>query len=1058
MNKIIEILEKYGLAIEKDESLDFSHVLYKRLLPDKDIIISHNYIVFLKDLFYQKLIDYDNLEDSFYEFETKYFSSYFFREDTDLKWNYYLILIVGREEYIDADISQLEQDDKYLRKLVMTEEEFEVYINHGANTKNSEKNISGIDTFAEWQCELSQIGLDGILFYSFESAKVRQYIENRKPIQPSGAHIKNWKNNDNFNEKKLIQKIVKLNLDNFRSHCLQNKLDIPLTTMNLISGSNGSGKSSICSAIEYALTGNIMGSDNLSGKTIITFINRNGKYESLNSEINNIQKKSLDKLWYGTVTNARKSSLNRNFHTFNYLGLEASGTYMQSMDITELIKNILFGIDVTEAEKNMFRFGAEFTDKKKEYEKSIKELTKEIENLSIEEENEVIPKEKIFEINKKLGYRGDINEDLIYSGKKFFLNFLTLINQTVSYVEFLSVRCNNKETIREVMKKCTELDRKRQIYKDMKEERIRTKDEMELCEQNCKDYIKVQSKLMDRKDNIQALIRVAEKEKLIYWKKQDFLKFKDEYLKNSEKKNQLELWFQNSMIILDIDEGIDEINKKINNLEKRIDIHKIELENIDKEIEVQKKHNNQLNILLHEFMNLMDNHIKIQNHMCICPLCGHDFETEEKFNFAIDLQKKNIGDGEEGYSFLLIRKTEEKGKLEKEKQLLASLIEKKQKVIRRDEMIFQIKDIMDIDDTKSFGQIRNDVELILNENQKWLKEHRSKFKYVEKVLKSEVFLLYDSDRNSWVNYLKCKLEDLTKDMKKTKLEMQKQNSIKQKLEHIYENLISEKPEYSEQQWVEYKQKVNAVQFLRQFWKLEDTLVIKQWIEQYNMFSGMVRAAEDIYKKQEALLLKQRQADRLEKEKKVLEERKNICQKVCAVIDRQVPLKDVMENFLKENSKQIELFFKLLHRPKEFGTLKITNGTINLVRNRTGEPVQSSHMSTGQRMALAFSVMMTLHLNAANAPGFLMLDEPVANLDDMHVLNLIDLLRELAINGTQIIITTADAQMAKFLRRKFSFFGKEYSHFELTRKGDEQTFIHLKHYKPDEKQQEIVKLE
>ena len=37
----------------------------------------------------------------------------------------------------------------------------------------------------------------------------------------------------------------------------------------------------------------------------------------------------------------------------------------------------------------------------------------------------------------------------------------------------------------------------------------------------------------------------------------------------------------------------------------------------------------------------------------------------------------------------------------------------------------------------------------------------------------------------------------------------------------------------------------------------------------------------------------------------------------------------------------------------------------------------------------------------------MLDEPVANLDDMHVLNLIDLLRELTINGTQIIITTVD---------------------------------------------------
>ena len=114
------------------------------------------------------------------------------------------------------------------------------------------------------------------------------------------------------------------------------------------------------------------------------------------------------------------------------------------------------------------------------------------------------------------------------------------------------------------------------------------------------------------------------------------------------------------------------------------------------------------------------------------------------------------------------------------------------------------------------------------------------------------------------------------------------------------------------------------------------------------------------------------------------------------------------------------------------------------------------MRTGQRMALAFSVMITLHIGAANAPNFLMLDEPVANLDDMHVLNLIDLLRELAIGGTQIIITTADSQMAKFLRRKFSFLKDEYSHFALTRKGDAQTAIDVIHYRPDKKAAENIR--
>lgn len=121
-----------------------------------------------------------------------------------------------------------------------------------------------------------------------------------------------------------------------------------------------------------------------------------------------------------------------------------------------------------------------------------------------------------------------------------------------------------------------------------------------------------------------------------------------------------------------------------------------------------------------------------------------------------------------------------------------------------------------------------------------------------------------------------------------------------------------------------------------------------------------------------------------------------------------------------------------------------------MRNSNEQLAESGQMSTGQRMALAFSVMITLHMRAANAPNFLMLDEPVANLDDMHVLNLIDLLRELAIGGTQIIITTADSHMAKFLRRKFSFLKEEYSHFELSRKGDAQTLIDVVHYVPNMK--------
>lgn len=65
----------------------------------------------------------------------------------------------------------------------------------------------------------------------------------------------------------------------------------------------------------------------------------------------------------------------------------------------------------------------------------------------------------------------------------------------------------------------------------------------------------------------------------------------------------------------------------------------------------------------------------------------------------------------------------------------------------------------------------------------------------------------------------------------------------------------------------------------------------------------------------------------------------------------------------------------------------------------------------------------------------MLDEPVANLDDYQMLNLLDLLRRLALSGTQIFFTTANPDVAKLFRRKFSFLEGDFKCFTATGTDD-----------------------
>ena len=164
MDKIYGLLKKYGLCGSQDKNLKIPHVVYKQKAFDCETVISHNFVVRYCDLVQGGFFITKNRDKDFYNFERRFFSKYFFREDTDLKWNFYLFIIVSESESMDSAICQIEQDDKYLRKLVMTEDEFEVYIGHLQNMKDgSAEVIRGMDTYAEWQRELSIAGLDGIL-------------------------------------------------------------------------------------------------------------------------------------------------------------------------------------------------------------------------------------------------------------------------------------------------------------------------------------------------------------------------------------------------------------------------------------------------------------------------------------------------------------------------------------------------------------------------------------------------------------------------------------------------------------------------------------------------------------------------------------------------------------------------------------------------------------------------------------------------------------------------------------------------------------------------------
>jgi hypothetical protein len=137
-----------------------------------------------------------------------------------------------------------------------------------------------------------------------------------------------------------------------------------------------------------------------------------------------------------------------------------------------------------------------------------------------------------------------------------------------------------------------------------------------------------------------------------------------------------------------------------------------------------------------------------------------------------------------------------------------------------------------------------------------------------------------------------------------------------------------------------------------------------------------------------------------------------------------------EVVLRENATQIASTFGKIHAPNEFDL--IVNGGLSIVRRGSGK-VDLDEMSSGQRAAYALSLFLAMNGRLRTGPKLLLFDDPVAHIDDINTLSLLDHLRDIALSGQrQIFFATADSKIGALFGRKFRFLGERFKQIELTR--------------------------
>jgi chromosome segregation protein len=83
------------------------------------------------------------------------------------------------------------------------------------------------------------------------------------------------------------------------------------------------------------------------------------------------------------------------------------------------------------------------------------------------------------------------------------------------------------------------------------------------------------------------------------------------------------------------------------------------------------------------------------------------------------------------------------------------------------------------------------------------------------------------------------------------------------------------------------------------------------------------------------------------------------------------------------------------------------------------------VSTGQRAAFALSIFLALNSTASSAPPLILIDDPIAYVDDLNVLSFLDYLRSMVLSSRrQVFFATADTKVAALFEKKFSFLGEQ----------------------------------
>lgn len=996
-------------------------------------------------------------EKSLYDYQDKILAKRYFESAKSLQWNHYLVFLVDDELLkIDDFVRQktiIERDKNFARKFLLREKELDAFVN--PRQWLPRKSGKPEDIASVWLEILDKNRL----------SKIYSYNESRRHVVDDV--LNDWRNSTEISrsepsknhslpatkpDSSALKFIEKLENREYRPFPPQKNFNFG--RVNLIYGPNGTGKTSLLEAIEYFYCGqNHRSADRKTPSKYRIAVQLKGDdfYAKINHSSAERLKRDLE--WFGTH-GRRKNELVSNFNRYIFFNSDA-GFFLEhsekNQDITTALARLALGEEVNKLWDEINKYVAEFRGRlpglsstSKFLDKRISELDKLLSQLKkptviidviFERLVKVLEEYNIKKIPKHSNEVSSSFLDSILDLEAFFediaqLNWIDIL--TIENIqESKNFLVNTLREFEKILKETENLQIAEIEGKQERDEANRRKGILNRIKRYITSNWEVKRKEMRE---LEQIVSGSQFTATIL----DSIELKllpDDYSK-------LSLSGASRKLAQKLSLCESELKTKENSL-KRLQVASTEIQKTVVEIHALGLH-----------------FLKNSPHATDCPLCGTHYseaELKRRLSRLSELETSDEKNTKElvtdtstlKRSLKLLKKQEAtlgrlddllsnlnlpRGTLISELMIQAqnkvSMLESQQSQLKTLELYFKRLRSDDYSE-EEYEELLDEIHSSRGEEKHEkgifdLAFFQSEQLKVEQLLKNARTILENISNSK--KHLLSQTKELSKKLGKPSFSAEE--AVKVVTERL--SLINTCLEHFR----------NAIKFLSI--EKEDSLsTISRGIM---TISKMVR---EFIKVNESEEIRSTQLEQATTEHKQREEERKVadgflarCKSVISVLENIIKKhsrETMVQDFISENKKRISEIFATIHAPREFTEVEHIKdatqegGELQLVKKEDGKRKSVSEISTGQRTALALSIFLCLNEKLENAPRLILLDDPVAQVDDLNALSFLDFLRDIVMSNTrQVFFATADEKLAGLFERKFSFLGDEFRRFPLSR--------------------------